>query len=485
MNDPSARTGHGLLRNSAAIALTSNLTAGLGYLFWTACARNVTASEIGMTATVISAMLLVALLAAGGFVPLLIRTLSTANLKEFCGLSSTALVLAASLAGAGGTVASLFLPTSVRTIIGTPWLAGIMAAGSAGAALLLLVNAVLVGVRRADCSLLGNVAGSLSRLTAIAVLLILGVLSAGIPAVNISTILLVWLASFAISFALSIWLLVRAVPGFRFHPSRGWLPHLGHGVGWEHLATLGAQLPGFILPILAAKRLPAAQVGYLYMALMVGTAFFAVAAAVSTALLADCADRLRVQVHRSLGLTGAILVIPGMVTCLFARQLLSLFGADYGRYASTLLIALVLSSFPDAVTSVAVSVLRLQGRLVRACALNMSMAAAYLLSSWLMLPHLGITGVGWSALASQSLGMTVVVLAAGYRWVKAEACSGDTTSGHAHNKPSPVNVLLEGPPRGELFTPATNKTICPPLGVTPGTPLSETTWNRKRNTDDL
>ncbi|MGH3695532.1 MAG: lipopolysaccharide biosynthesis protein [Pseudonocardiaceae bacterium] len=417
MNGPGAPNGHGLLGNSAAIVVASNLTAGLGYLFWTACARNVTAAEVGMTATVISAMLLVALLAAGGFVPLLIRTLPTADLAELRGLSSTALILTAGLAGALGVIACLFLPASVRVTLGTPWLVAIMGAGSAGAALLLVVNAVLVGVRRADFSLLGTVAASVARLAAVVVLLSLGVLAVAAEAVNIFAILLVWLASFAISFALSLWLLVRAVPGFCFRPGRRWLPHLGRGVGWEHLTTLGAQLPGFVLPILAAERVSAAQVGYLYMASMVGLTFCSVAAAVSTALLADCADRperLRAQVRRSLWLTGAILVVPGAVTCLFASRLLSLFGADYARYGTTLLITLVLASLPDAVTSVAVSVLRLRRRLVAAAALNLSMAAVFLLGSWFTLPYWGIAGAGWSELAAQSLGMVVVLLAIGY-----------------------------------------------------------------------
>jgi O-antigen/teichoic acid export membrane protein len=484
MSSPGLRGGHGLLRNSAAIAAASNLTAGLGYLFWTACARNVTASELGMTITVVSAMLLVGLLAAGGFVPLLIRTLSTADREEFCGLSGTALVLVAILAGAGGTVASLSLPASVHAIVGTPTLVGIMGTGSAGAALLLLVSAILVGVRRADFSLVGNVAASLSRLAMVMILVSFGALSASLGAVNISTILLVWLASFAISLILSIWLLVRAVPGFRARPGRGWLPRLGHDVGWEHLTTLGAQLPPVILPVLAARRLPIAQVSYMYMALMVGAAFFSVAAAMSTALLADCPDpreRVRSRIHRSLGLTGAVLVAPGVVTCLFAPQMLGLFGADYSRYGSTLLILLVLASLPDMVTSVAVSVLRLQGKLARAAALNMSMAAVYLLGSWFTLPHLGIAGAGWSALAAQSLGMTAVLLAAGYG--RARGSSDEASSSHVHDGPSPLSVPLGRPVPSELLIPAAAGTVPAPLGFISGdAPVPD---DMKGDADDL
>jgi O-antigen/teichoic acid export membrane protein len=272
---------------------------------------------------------------------------------------------------------------------------------------------MLVGVRRADFSLLGNGAASLSRLALIVILLGFGTLSASVGTRNIPTILLVWLASFAISVALSLGLVIRAVPGFRWRVGRGWLTRLGRDMGWEHLTTFAGQLPPFLLPVLAASRLPANQVGYLYMVLMVGTAFYSVAAAISTALLADCADqpeRLRAQLRRALGLTGAVVVVAVVVTCPLAPWLLGLFGADYRRYGSTLLILLVLASLPDAVTSVAVSVLRLQRRLAQAAALSMVTAIVFLLGSWFAFPNLGITSAGWSQLVAQSLGMTAVLL---------------------------------------------------------------------------
>jgi glycogen synthase len=410
-----SRKGRGLLGNSIAIVAMTNLTAGLGYLFWSACARHVTASAIGMASAVVSAMSLVALLSAGGFVPLLIRALPGTDQEEFRGLSSTALTVTAALAAAGGIAAGLLLPTPVHAALGTPWLVAILVSGAVGTALLLVMNAVLLGLRRADLSLIVYVMASLSRLITIVALLTFGTLLSGIATAAIRTILLVWVASLTMSLGLSLWLLAYAKPGFRFHADRRWLPRLRCGVAWEHLAVLGAQLPGFALPILAAALMPAAQVGYLYITWMVGQVFYTVSAAVATALLADCADRperLRAQVRRSLQLTGAVLAIPVLVTCLFAPRLLGLFGVEYAHYGSTLLILLVLTSVPDAVVNVAVSVLRLQSRLVSAAALNLATGVVTLLGSWLTLPRLGIAGTGWSALVAQSTGMTVVLVAA-------------------------------------------------------------------------
>ena len=70
------RAGRGLLANSIALLAKTHISALLGFLFWTVCARGVSASTIGLVSTALSAMALAAMLAAGGFEPFLARVLS-------------------------------------------------------------------------------------------------------------------------------------------------------------------------------------------------------------------------------------------------------------------------------------------------------------------------------------------------------------------------------------------------------------------------
>jgi hypothetical protein len=49
------KAGRGLLGNSIALLAMTHITSLLGYVFWMACARHVSAGAIGMTSTVISA----------------------------------------------------------------------------------------------------------------------------------------------------------------------------------------------------------------------------------------------------------------------------------------------------------------------------------------------------------------------------------------------------------------------------------------------
>jgi O-antigen/teichoic acid export membrane protein len=380
----------------------AHITSVLGYVFWVACARHVSAGAIGMTITVISAMSLVAILSAAGLDPLLTRVLPGADPTERSGLCSTALVLTALVSGVAGVAGALLLPERVHAAVGTGWLVGLVSLGAMGTALLLVMNAALLGVRRAELSLLSSVAGSLLRLATVAALLSLGLLARGADGPAAHTILTVYVASLMIAFGASVRLLARATPGFRFRPGRIWLSSLRRKVAWDHVAMLGARVPSFAMPILASALFLPALVGFLAMAWMISGAFFAVSSAVANALLADCADspeRLRAQVRRALRMISALLIVPLVMTCLLASKVLSLFGAGYAEH-STLLVLLLLSTLPDAVINVAVAILRVQRRLAAAAVLTVTLAALTLGGAWLLMPHLGITGAGWAALAS-------------------------------------------------------------------------------------
>src|SRR5690349_422998 len=83
------RAGRGLIANSIALLATSHITTVLGYLFWMVCAKGSSASTIGMTNTVISAISLVAVLTATGFEPFLTRVLPGADSEQRSGLCGT------------------------------------------------------------------------------------------------------------------------------------------------------------------------------------------------------------------------------------------------------------------------------------------------------------------------------------------------------------------------------------------------------------
>jgi len=422
------RISRGLVGNSIALLAMTHISSLLGYVFWMVCAHGVSASVIGMTSTVTGAMTLIALVAVAGFMPMLTRLLPGASSEERSGLCSTAFVVAIVVSGLAGVVGVLLLPHSLRTAIGTGWLLALLPAGSVGTALMFVMNSALLGVRRAELSLLGTVVGSVSRLVTVAALLSLGVVAAGADANSAHMILTLWVASLMLSFGLSLVLLVRATPGFRFHPGRIWLSRLRRVVAWDHIATLAVRSPFYLVPILAAALFPPDQVGYLSIAAMIATAFYAVAAAVSNALLAGCADRpdrLPEQARRAFALIGLLLVPPVVVACLLAPKILGLFGAEYAPHSALLVLGL-LATFPDALINVAVAMLRVQRRLVAVAAISVAGATISIGLAWVLMPHLGIMGAGWAALASPMIVATTLTAIVCHR-----SFSGTRTVGHA------------------------------------------------------
>ncbi|WP_197518533.1 hypothetical protein [Mycobacterium sp. ACS1612] len=412
-------TARGLVANSIALLAMNHLTSLLGYVFWVLCARSVDASVIGVANTVIGAMTLVGIVSVAGFIPLLPRVLPGASAEERSGLCSTALVVAVVVSGAAGGVAALVLPNTVQAALGTGCLVALMVAGSVGTAMMLVINGSLLGVRRAELSLLGSVVGALSRLGAVAVFLPVAVFTIGADTDAAHVILFGWVASLMLNFVLSLSLFVRATNDFRFHPRRIWVSRLRHLVPWDYVATIAVRAPFYLVPIIAAAFFPPDQVGYLSMAAMISTAFFAVNAAVSNALLADCADRpdrLRAQARRAVALIGVLLIPAVVITCLLAPQILGIFGADYAHY-STLLVIGLLSTLPDALVNVAVAVLRVQRRLVAVAAISVAGASIGIGMSWLLMPHIGIIGAAWAALAAPTIVVTVLAAMGFFRWL--------------------------------------------------------------------
>ncbi|NVN53730.1 polysaccharide biosynthesis C-terminal domain-containing protein [Mycolicibacterium hippocampi] len=400
----------GLLGNSVALLATTQITALLGYAFWMLCAHWVPASVIGITNTVIAAMTLVAILAVAGYIPMLPRLLPGATAEERSGVCSAAFVLTVIVSGLVGVAAALLLPQRLHAAVGTGWLMVLVSTGAVGTAMLLVINAALLGVRRADLSLLGSVAASLARLIVIAAIVTSGVAAAGAGTSSVHTILIVWIVSLWISGVLSIWLLVRAAPGFRFSPGPMWFSLVWRSVAWDHVATLALRAPALALPILASAHLPPTEVGYLVVAVMIASAFLAVPGAVSNALLADCADdpaRLRAQTRRALCFAAVLLIPPVIITCLLARVVLGLFGSGYADY-SLVLILLLLSTFPDALINVALAALRVMRRLTEVAVVTVLGATITIGGTWLLMPSMGVSGAIVALFASQAIALAAL-----------------------------------------------------------------------------
>jgi O-antigen/teichoic acid export membrane protein len=113
----------------------------------------------------------------------------------------------------------------------------------------------------------------------------------------------------------------------------------------------------------------------------------------------------RAMVRRSL----ALVVPAAAVLAVGAYPVLWLFGEHYAQRGAGALALAVLSAVPQVVTAAVVAQARVQQRMRVLVAVPGSLAAAVLVSAWLLMPALGITGVALSWLVVQCVGAAVLL----------------------------------------------------------------------------
>jgi O-antigen/teichoic acid export membrane protein len=195
------------------------------------------------------------------------------------------------------------------------------------------------------------------------------------------------------------------------------------------------------LPVLVVLQLGVTQNAYFYITEMIGAAFFMVSPSVAAAVFAEgvrAGSDLRSVVAKALSMI-TVLLVPAMIVMIGGgRFILGLFGSSYAAAGYGLLVLLALSALPDAVSNVAVVVFRVTRRLGYSTALNLGILILTVVTAWVLMPRLGITGVGVAWLGAQILG-AIASLPAYTRLRK------PVTAGAAAPQPSGVLVADASP----------------------------------------
>lgn len=394
-----------MVRNSIAIMSSTVLTSILGYAFWMVVARSFGTEASGTAAATTSAIqatvLLTSVGAAVGMVEWLPRCRTSLEWRQRV---TTGIVVAAVTAAGGGAlvVGTLGFASSALPQLATPAGSILFCAACVFFAVGVVLDYIAMSEHRGGILLGRNMA-----LCGLRIPLIF------IPVAALSEadqILWSWTVAAALS-------LVSAMIGFGFNSGRSLRPdfhklqqhlrQMASALAGQHLITVSAMLAGYILPIVVYARLSPTQTSYFYITWMLGSMFFIISPAVSMALFVEGVANpsvLRQLVRRCFLVVGVLLTIPMVTYLLGGGLILSLFGSDYATHGHILLVLLTLSAIPDAVTNIAVSVLRATDRVASALALNAAMLVACVLSSWIVLPYAGIAGVGICWLVSQSIG---------------------------------------------------------------------------------
>jgi O-antigen/teichoic acid export membrane protein len=404
--------GDSLLRNGLFIMATPLATSAVGYVFWVVAAHLYGASVVGLTAAVISASTIIMLLSSIGVSGALIQSLpgqskETGWSTTFWAGMATVVFFAVALCG----IAVVVLPLCSAKLIGLRSVdyAAVFAVGTVALAAGATLDYVYVAERKARDMFSRN------AVTAVVKVIMLGLLglAAGPGALSL---LGVWGAASVLGLALGAALLARRrraarPPGFSALV-RTTLRLRARIVGNQVIGTAVGLMP-YLLPLVVTVRLSPSDNAYFFTTWTLVGLLHSISPSVSTSLFAEGVhrpDEVGAMARSAIRIIGAILV-PGVVAILaMGGTLLSTFGPAYADHAVGLLRIIVLASIPHAVTGVYASVLRAQGRLTTVGLLYLGLSFGTLVISWLLLPVIGISAVGWAFLAMQLCGCVYVVL---------------------------------------------------------------------------
>lgn len=399
-----------LYGNGYALALSSASSSALGLVYWALVARWYTADNLGANSAAISTMLLVAGVSHLELGNVLLRFLPGA------GRSSQRLLGWAYVADACATACISLLVLAIlhswvptlgfvtESPLRAMWfVSAIVAWGIFG-----LQDDVLAGLREARWVPVKNVALALAKLALVVPL------AAALPREGI------W-ASWTIPTLLALPMLILATYRWWIPNSVGSQAQASALPGWHDLARFaGGNYVGTLCNIAAATLVPIIVVqtagteagAYFYVAWVAGSALqllgsnMAISVIVEGSLNQSKLESYTRGVMLHLTAVMAPLVIFVVVA---APYLLSLLGPAYASQSADLLRLLALGTLPAMVNALYVARARVRRDLVGIVAVQGALSVLILAGSYVLLLHIGITGVGVTWLIAQTFVAACVV----------------------------------------------------------------------------
>ncbi len=391
-----------LYRNGYALLLSGIITSGLGMLYWMLATHIYSAEMVGLNSAAISAMMLLSGMSQMSMNSALIRFLGRAGIKSaklILGCYAVAMILTIVTGFTYGLNVAYWTPALAPYFAG--WVPVLLFTFSIGGwTIYALQDSVLAGLRQSVWVPVENIIGAVLKI----------VLLLALPVVlPVYGIFVAWMIPVALS-----------VPPVNYFIFRYLLPiHLqetaaqAKPVVWNlvaryvlgnYMGTLSFLGYSTMLPILVTVRAGASANAYFYIPWMLATGLMLIGLNLTTSLTVEGAhDERKLSLYCFQVLRQSLLLVTPLVSLLWlgAPYLLYLFGTDYEREGTTLLRLLALSTVPNTILMLYLSVARVQNN-SRGVILSQGALCLFLLGlSYALLPKWGIMGVGWASLISQ------------------------------------------------------------------------------------
>jgi len=401
-----------LYRNSIFLITNTAVTTGLGFFFWMVVARFYTVYEVGVGSAIISAVYFLALLSTLGLDVAIIRFLPKS--QKPVELINSCLTLNGIMALVIGGIfiagLSLWSPKLVFVRENAMFILAFLLF-TFGWTLSGMIGSIFIAKRRAEFNLAKNTIFSLLKIP-LPILLVLFFHAFGI----VSS----WGIATGIAVAVCLFFFLprvqesyKPVPNLNLNIVKNiWKYSVGN-----YLVSILAATPSFILPIMIVNRLSGEQNAYFYIAWTIASILFSIPFAASQSLFAEGShseDKLRINANKAFKFALVLLVPAIILLVVLGKWLLLLFGASYSSNALTLLWILGSSSIFVGINSIYYTILLVRHRIKELLVLRGLIAIAVLATSVLIMPAMGIVGIGYAWLGAQAL--VTIYVALSIRW---------------------------------------------------------------------
>jgi O-antigen/teichoic acid export membrane protein len=386
-----------------ALILSSIATAVLGLLYWTLAARLYSASDVGVNAALISTMMFLSYLSQLSLAEVLTRFIPTsgrATTKLILASYSAAVALSAIVALVFLAVAGIWAP-SVRPLIDTPVAAAWFVAATVAWSLFALQDAVLTGLQRTIWVPIEN------TIFAVVKILVQVALAGSLAG---SGLYISWTVPAVLSIVpINALIFRRFLPGIvarqRDVDPEGSVGLIARYVAADYAGSMLETASTGLLPLIVLATLGASASAYYYIAWTIAYSLQLLSLNMSLSLSVEGAVR-RSEVGPGMWRMLRLLVglqLPLVVgITIFAPLILQIFGRVYSDEGATLLRLLALAVLPHGVNALCLGLARVRRQFGVLFAIQAAQAGLFVALAVVLLPAIGIAGVGVAFLVAQS-----------------------------------------------------------------------------------
>jgi O-antigen/teichoic acid export membrane protein len=393
-----------------ALVLSAGVSSAIGMLFWVLAARLFDQPTVGVNSAALSAVTLLASASHLNMGNALLRFVPVAQRRGAIVARCFAVGVGwGAVVGLGfGIGANIWAPDLVAAF-GHPALIAFYVVSVPVWTVFVLQDSALTAIRRAGLVLVENVAFALLKIGLLVVAAWLGLVGGIALGTLVSTLLVVVVVVSYLAHALRT--RAAAAPDAA-QPVTG--RDLAGFIGVDYAGNLAWQAAVFGLPLIVIALAGPDAAAVYGVAWQITYALYLVASAMGKSMVAHSAagdDAAIERARRGMDRKAITLVLPGAVVVAIGSYLvLSVFGSRYAEGGSVVLALLALSAVPNVVTNSALWEARVRRDRAVQFGLPAAISAVVIAATLLLLPVMGIVGVGWAWLGAQSVAAAAILV---------------------------------------------------------------------------